>query len=134
MTIAELLNAKEGETKEKIEDLLARPDTRSMVIRGTAERYGCMFVDMRTKWCRMLLEKNIPSGEMLRDGIEDFEYLTMLQNAYGKDTVDLIIKRMDGTQEDEETEAYNGLLLLDVGFYYRGLRYLIGHLMDFRGK
>lgn len=24
--------------------------------------------------------------------------------------------------------------LLDVGFYYRGLRYLIGHLMDFRGK
>ena len=24
--------------------------------------------------------------------------------------------------------------LIDVGFYYRGLRYLIGHLMDFRGK
>ena len=32
--------------------------------------------------------------ECVRDGIEDFEYLTMLQNAYGKDTVDLIIKRI----------------------------------------
>lgn len=32
--------------------------------------------------------------ECVRDGIEDFEYLTMLQNIYGKDTVDLIIRRI----------------------------------------
>ena len=63
------LNAKEGETKEKIEDLLARPDTRSMVIRGTAERYGCMFVDLRSKWCRMLLDAGQVSKEFLVDGI-----------------------------------------------------------------
>ena len=63
------LNAKEGESKEKIEDLLARPDSRSMVIRGTADRYGCMFVDLRSKWCRMLLDAGKVAQDMLRDGI-----------------------------------------------------------------
>ncbi|MCQ2429476.1 MAG: DUF4091 domain-containing protein [Clostridia bacterium] len=32
--------------------------------------------------------------ECVRDGIEDFEYLTMLQNVYGKETVDQIIRRI----------------------------------------
>lgn len=63
------LNRKEGEDAEAIRKLLEHPDARSLAIRETADRYGCMFVDLRAKWCRMLLEKNIPSGEMLRDGI-----------------------------------------------------------------
>ncbi len=63
------LNAREGETKEKIEDLIARPDTRSMVIRGAADRYGCMFVDLRTKWCRMLLDAGKISKDMLVDSV-----------------------------------------------------------------
>ncbi len=65
------LNVKEGDTREKIEDLIARPDTRSMVIRGTADRYGCMFVDLRTKWCRMLLD----SGKLSKDMLVDFVHM-----------------------------------------------------------
>ena len=63
------LDRKEGETPEKIRELLARPDKRSQDIRATADKYGCMFVDLRTKWCKMLLEKGIPSGDLLKDGI-----------------------------------------------------------------
>ena len=63
------LDRKEGETPEKIRALLERPDRRSLDIREIADRYGCMFIDMRAKWCRMLLEKGIVSGELLGDGI-----------------------------------------------------------------
>ena len=63
------LNRKEGESVEKIRELLAHPDPRSLDIRRIADTHGCMFVDMRTKWCRMLLEKNILSGELLKDGV-----------------------------------------------------------------
>lgn len=63
------LDRKEGETPEKVRTLLDRPDSRSLAIRATAEKYGCMFIDLRAKWCRMLLEKNIPSGDLLSDGI-----------------------------------------------------------------
>ena len=63
------LNRTEGESVEKIRALLAHPDQRSLDIRRIAGAYGCMFVDMRAKWCRMLLEKNILSGELLKDGV-----------------------------------------------------------------
>lgn len=52
----------------------------------------------------------------------------------GSDTApDLIIKRLDGTQEDEESEAYNGLILLDVGFYGDNDQYLWTLAMDVYG-
>ena len=63
------LNRKEGESVEKIRELLSHPDQRSLDIRRIADTHGCMFVDMRTKWCKMLLEKNILSGELLNDGV-----------------------------------------------------------------
>lgn len=46
---------------------------------------------------------------------------------------DLIIKSMDGTQVDEETEAFNGLILLDVGFYGDNDQYMWTLAMDVYG-
>ena len=63
------LNLEEGSTLEKISTLLAKPDQRSQDIRATAERYGCMFIDLRARWCRMLLASGRTSHEMLKDGI-----------------------------------------------------------------
>lgn len=63
------LDAKEGDSPEKIAALLAQLDKRSLDIRATADRFGCMCVDLRTKWCRMLQERNISSRKLLADGI-----------------------------------------------------------------
>jgi len=63
------LNASEGATPEKIAALLAKPDQRSLDIRATADRFGCMFIDLRSKWCRMLQKRGIASRAMLADGI-----------------------------------------------------------------
>lgn len=52
----------------------------------------------------------------------------------GSDTApDLVIKRLDGTQEDEESEAFKGLILLDVGFYGDNDQYLWTLAMDVYG-
>ena len=63
------LDKKEGRDAAAIRQLLKQPDARSLAIRKTADKYGCMFVDLRSKWCRMLLDRNICSGEMLVDSI-----------------------------------------------------------------
>ena len=49
--------------------------------------------------------------ESVRDGIEDFEYLTMLEEIYGKDVVDAIItKWTTGLGEySTDTEAFREL-------------------------
>lgn len=63
------LNRNEGGSVKKIRELLEHPDERSLEIRRVADKYGCMFIDMRTKWCKMLLEKNILSGVLLADTV-----------------------------------------------------------------
>jgi len=52
----------------------------------------------------------------------------------GEDTApDLVIKDLDGTQVDEEAEAFSGMLLLDVGFYGEGGQYMWTLAMDVYG-
>ena len=49
----------------------------------------------------------------------------------GSDTnPDLVIRDLQGTQVDEEAEAYDGLLLLDVGFYGDSGEYMWTMAMD----
>lgn len=52
----------------------------------------------------------------------------------GDDTApDLIIKDLQGSQVDEETEAFSGMLLLDVGFYGDKGQYMWTMAMDVYG-
>ena len=46
---------------------------------------------------------------------------------------DLLIKNLDGTQVDEESEAYTGMLLLDVGFYGEADQYMWTLALDVYG-
>ena len=61
------LDAKEGKTPEKIAALLAKQDQRSLDIKATADKFGCMCVDLRAKWCRMLQRRGVDSQAMLTD-------------------------------------------------------------------
>ncbi len=63
------LDKKEAESRESIEGLLAEPDTRSKAIKDIAARYGCLFVDLRKKWCRMMLDTGTGCDVLLMDGI-----------------------------------------------------------------
>ncbi|MCQ2391316.1 MAG: family 20 glycosylhydrolase [Kiritimatiellae bacterium] len=63
------LNLAEGQTLEKTAALLAKPDARSIAIRETADQFNCMYIDLRTKWCRMLLASGRESYAMLNDTI-----------------------------------------------------------------
>ncbi len=52
----------------------------------------------------------------------------------GEDTApDLIIKDLQGSQVDEESEAFSGMLLLDVGFYGEKGQYMWTLAMDVYG-
>lgn len=52
----------------------------------------------------------------------------------GEDTApDLIIKRLDGSQVDEEIDAFSHLMLLDVGFYGEEDQYMWTLAMDVYG-
>lgn len=52
----------------------------------------------------------------------------------GEDTApDLVIKDLQGSQVDEETEAFSGMLLLDVGFYGEGGQYMWTLAIDVYG-
>ena len=42
----------------------------------------------------------------------------------------LLVKNLDGTQVDQETDAYSGMLLLDMGFYGENDQYLWTMAMD----
>jgi hypothetical protein len=55
--------------KENPKELLESPDKRSVAIKEVAERNNCMFIDLRTKWCEMLLANNWESKEMLGDSV-----------------------------------------------------------------
>ena len=49
----------------------------------------------------------------------------------GEDTEpQLLVKNLDGTQVDQETEAYSGMLMLDMGFYGENDQYLWTMAMD----
>ena len=63
------LEKKEAESRESIEQLLAEPDGRSKAIKDIAARYGCLFVDLRKKWCKMMLETGNTCDVLLRDVI-----------------------------------------------------------------
>ena len=52
----------------------------------------------------------------------------------GTDTEpELLVKTMDGTQVDSETEAFSGMLLLDVGFYGENDQYMWSLALDVYG-
>lgn len=51
----------------------------------------------------------------------------------GDTTPDLIVKSLDGTQVDEEVDAFNSMLLLDVGFYGDNDQYMWTLAMDVYG-
>lgn len=55
--------------KEKAKELLATPDKRSVAIREIASRNKCMFIDLRAKWCEMLLANDWEPKKMLKDTI-----------------------------------------------------------------
>lgn len=63
------LDRREGEARESIEALLAEPDRRSKAIKDIAMRHGCLFVDLRKKWCKMMLETGNTPDTLLNDGI-----------------------------------------------------------------
>ena len=49
--------------------LLEKPDARSVAIKEVAERNKCMLVDLRKKWCEMLIANNWEAKEMLGDSV-----------------------------------------------------------------
>ena len=63
------LDGKDSETREKIEKAAAEPDERSCAIFDVANRYGCLAIDLRTKWSRMMLEKGFGPRDVLADGV-----------------------------------------------------------------
>jgi len=56
-------------TRDQVEAAANGWDVRSQKIAEIAARYGCLFVDLRTKWARMMLEKNYTPDDLLGDGI-----------------------------------------------------------------
>lgn len=63
------LDRTEGASRESVEKLLKDPDERSRGIRRIAEKYGCLFVDLRKKWCKAILESGLSVTNVLKDGI-----------------------------------------------------------------
>ena len=49
--------------------LMEKMDQRSVQIREIASRYGCMFIDLRSKWCKMLIDNNWQAEYLLADTI-----------------------------------------------------------------
>ena len=58
--------------------------------------------------------------ENVRDGIEDFEYLTMLTEMYGKDVTDAIIHRLTTSLSVYNTDIDN----------FTGLRTALGNIIE----
>lgn len=58
--------------------------------------------------------------ECVRDGIEDYEYLTLLTELYGKDTADLVIKRITTSLS----------VYTDDESYFNSVRNAVGSLLD----
>ncbi len=58
--------------------------------------------------------------ENVRDGIEDFEYLTMLENEYGKEVVDALIRRLTTSISHYNTDIDN----------FNSLRVALGNILE----
>lgn len=58
--------------------------------------------------------------ECVRDGIEDYEYLTMLAEQYDKETVDLIIRRLTTSLSEYNTDEE----------FFTALRIAVGNLLE----
>ena len=63
------LDRASSDAREKIEKAAVEQDARSKAIFDVAARYGCMVVDLRRKWSRMMLEKNYTPDNLLADTI-----------------------------------------------------------------
>lgn len=63
------LDRASSNTREKIGRAAAEQDERSKAIFDIARRYGCMVVDLRRKWSRMMLEKGYTPDDLLADTI-----------------------------------------------------------------
>ena len=55
------------DTREKVERAASSWDYRSQKIAEIAARYGCLFVDLRDKWARMMLASNYTADDLLGD-------------------------------------------------------------------
>ena len=58
--------------------------------------------------------------ETVRDGIEDFEYLTMITELYGKDVTDAIIHRLTTSLSNYSTDTDN----------FTDLRIALGNIIE----
>ncbi len=56
-------------SKEKAEELIAKPDERTRKILEVADTYRCLKIDLRKKWCEHLIAHNLPSTNLLTDSV-----------------------------------------------------------------
>lgn len=63
------LDRKESDSREKIEQAAREQNARSKAIFDIANRYGCMVIDLRKKWAKMMLDKGYTPDDLLTDGI-----------------------------------------------------------------
>lgn len=63
------LNRRDSSTRDQVVKAADEWDFRSQKIAEIAARYGCLFVDLRTKWAKMMLEKGYVPDDLLADGI-----------------------------------------------------------------
>ena len=84
---------------ETTEQLFEKPDARSVGILATAEKYHCHVIDLRRKWCRMLLDKGLDRKAFLADGI----HLNGQGQMHYKDYIEEELIRLKGSKGDEES-------------------------------
>ena len=64
------LNWSESADRATVEkSLKGHPDARTRGIREIAERYGCLFVDLRRRWGETMLAKGWTAKDLLADGV-----------------------------------------------------------------
>jgi len=63
------MTRRDSATRELVTQAAEGWDARSQSIADIAARYGCLFVDLRTKWARMILEKGYTPDDLLGDSI-----------------------------------------------------------------
>ena len=82
---------------ETTEELFKNPDKRSVAILETAEKYSCHVIDLRRKWCRMLLDAGLDRKKLLADGI----HLNGAGQMQYKDYIEEELLRIPGSSGDE---------------------------------
>ena len=63
------LRRSDCDTREKVEQAASSWDYRSQKIAEIAAQYGCLFVDLREKWARMMLSSGYTANDLLGDSI-----------------------------------------------------------------